>query len=279
MTDPVLCFIAAAVIAAWGYRQKFLSLGGAVAAFVIGGCVWYGGRWGLAVPLVFFFVTSSLMTKWSMRKRQIWTSIANEIKSESRGFSFNHKYLAGRHTRRNIRQVAANGAVAAGCALIGGITGDPRWLCAGLCALAAMTGDTWSSEIGRALAERPFDLRTRRRIEAGISGAVSLPGTIAGMAGALCTALTGVFLLPKVGLSTGLSLAVIAGIGIIGVWFDSLLGATIQIRFTCESCGKSTDSPTHCGWPCLRTAGWPGINNDVVNLLTTIFAAGIFLWT
>lgn len=263
MTATILGFIAAALIAAWGYRHGFLTPGGAVAACIIGGCVWYGGRWGLAVPLVFFFVASSLITRWSARRGG---SAAADRQQERRV------------VQRNIRQVTANGAVAAACALIGGITGESRWLSAGLCSLAAMTGDTWSSEIGRVLAARPFDLRSGRRVEAGISGAVSWPGTVAGLLGTICTAGVGVFLLPSAGVSLVSSLVVIAGIGFAAVWFDSLLGATAQLRYVCDSCKRMTDARYHCGHPARRTAGIPGFGNNMVNFLTTIFAAAIFLF-
>ncbi len=179
---------------------------------------------------------------------------------------------------RDLRQVGANGAVAAVCAVIAGVSGDGRWLYAALCALAAMTGDTWSSEIGRALVARPFDLRTLRRVDAGISGAVSLVGTTAGLAGAVCTALVGVLLLPGIDISLGRALVILTLWAFAAGWVDSILGATVQMRYRCNTCGKFTDLNRHCGEPARRIAGVPGIDNNAVNMLTTIFAAGIFLF-
>ena len=60
-----------------------------------------------------------------------------------------------------------------------------------LAALAAANADTWGTEIGSALRGQPYDLRTETtRTARGTSGAVSLGGTVAALAGA---ALIGVF--------------------------------------------------------------------------------------
>ena len=116
-----------------------------------------------------------------------------------------------------------------------------------LAALAEAAADTVSSEIGQVQGGRPFMLTTFRRVDSGTDGAISLAGTIAGTAAAAAVAATGAWALHG---STQMFLLSWAG-GVFGLFFDSLLGAT------------------------LERAGW--LNNDAVNFLSTASAAGFSL--
>ena len=116
-----------------------------------------------------------------------------------------------------------------------------------LAALAEATSDTVSSEIGQAFGGTPFMLTTFRTVPPGTDGAISLYGTLAGIAAAAIIAAAGV---PALGMSpTACAVAFAAGVA--GLFFDSLLGATIERH------------------------GW--INNDLVNFTSTGFAAAVAL--
>ncbi len=90
-------------------------------------------------------------------------------------------------------------------------------------------------------------LLTLQPAEPGTDGAVSPLGTLAGVLGALLVALAArpVLGLPWAYLWLG------AGCGVAGMFFDSLLGQLAERR------------------------GW--LNNDAVNFLSTVFAAGLAL--
>jgi uncharacterized membrane protein len=65
--------------------------------------------------------------------------------------------------------------------------------------------------------------------------------------------------------------------------FDSLLGATVQAQFYCHSCRKGTEQRTHrCGTKTIRSSGLDFVDNDVVNMLSSVFggvaAAVLFLY-
>lgn len=112
-----------------------------------------------------------------------------------------------------------------------------------LAALVEATADTVSSEIGQAFGGRPFLLTTLRRVEPGMDGAISLLGTSAGIVAGAIVALSGA---PAMGMSYAeCGVALVAGIA--GLFFDSLLGATVERK------------------------GWLG--NDLVNFASTAFAA------
>jgi uncharacterized protein (TIGR00297 family) len=121
-------------------------------------------------------------------------------------------------------------------ALIGTVT---------LAALAEATADTVSSEIGQAFGGQPVMLTTMRRVDAGVDGAVSLLGTAAGVAAGAVVVLAGQWALRLTPKDAAVALAG----GVAGLFFDSLLGATVERK------------------------GWLG--NDLVNFASTLFAAGV----
>jgi uncharacterized protein (TIGR00297 family) len=112
-----------------------------------------------------------------------------------------------------------------------------------LAALAEATADTVSSEIGQAFGGAPVMLVGFRRVDVGTDGAVTLLGSGAGVVAGVLVAAVGAWAL-RLSVTDG----AIAGIaGVCGLFFDSLLGATVERR------------------------GWLG--NDLVNFSSTVFAA------
>ena len=151
---------------------------------------------------------------------------------------------------RNAAQVAANlgvASLAAACSLTHPLPG--AWYAVmAVAALAEATADTLSSELGEVLGGPPVLLTTFRRVEPGTDGAISLTGTVAGIGGAMLVVVVAGFTMR---LDFGdARCALLGAIG--GLFVDSLLGATIERR------------------------GW--LNNDAVNFLSTLAAAGIAIW-
>jgi uncharacterized protein (TIGR00297 family) len=118
------------------------------------------------------------------------------------------------------------------------------WLLALAGTLAEAAADTVSGEVGQALEPRAYLVTNFHPVEPGTNGGISLSGTMAGCLTALVVAgicaATYVIPLPWI--------LVAAAAGVLGMMFDSLLGATAER---------------------------PGaLNNDGVNLLSTLLAAG-----
>jgi uncharacterized protein (TIGR00297 family) len=91
-------------------------------------------------------------------------------------------------------------------------------------AVAAALADTLSSEIG-GLYDDPRLVTSMDVVEPGQDGAVTWQGTAAGVVGALVIAAIGGGLVATIGLP---GVAIVTAAGVIGMFVDSLLGATIE---------------------------------------------------
>ena len=116
-----------------------------------------------------------------------------------------------------------------------------------LAALAEAAADTVSSEVGQVVGGTPVLVVTLRRVKPGTDGGITLVGSLAGVWAAGVVAGVG-----ALALNGGLEMLAIAwAAGVFGLFFDSLLGATLEER------------------------GW--LNNDAVNFLSTASAAAFAL--
>ena len=235
-------------LGAAGAALGWLTAGGAIAAMLVGGAVFWGSGLAGGGQLALFFVSGSALT-YAGRRRE-----GTAQGSRRRG--------------RVWRQVVANGAWAGIGALI--VPADPAigWpLLTG--ALAAAQVDTWGTEIGRYSPTLPRLITSGRSVPAGTSGGVTLLGTAACALGA--ASMGGLARL--LGAPPGAAAAAVAG-GLLGAIGDSVLGATLQARYRCPACGCDTERARHrCGTPAVHTAGLRWIDNDAVNLVATTIGA------
>lgn len=261
--QAIVALAAAGAVSAAAYRARALTFDGAVAATGVGALVFWAGGMRWAALLLLFFVSGSALTRRRHRRRG--------DPDETSG--------------RDARQVLANGAVpalAAAGALVqrltagpgAGVYGSPPgwpWEAVLAGSLAAMTADTWATEVGLLSGARPVLLVGWRPAEPGQSGAVSGPGTLAGFAGAVFIALAS--------WAWGAGPAAAAGAaagGVAGLLADSLMGAALQGRWRCGGCGRAVEVPARhrrrCPGPLLYQGGRRWLDNDAVNLLAS--AAG-----
>ena len=73
------------------------------------------------------------------------------------------------------------------------------------------------------------------------------------------------------------------GGGVAGSAFDSLLGATVQAIYWCDTCAKETERQVHrCGARTRQVRGWRWLGNDLVNFFASavgaLVAVGIGWW-
>lgn len=172
---------------------------------------------------------------------------------------------------RDAWQVAANGGVATLCAIAAGAIAPAApalfWGYAG--AYAAATADTWSTEIGSAFGGTPRSLIGFAPIATGLSGGVTLLGSVAMVAGAAWIGCVWSLLLHR---PDAFWIVTIAGVA--GALADSLLGATLQSMRYCNLCKRATELAMHvCGNEAEPLRGAPWMTNDAVNAIATLVGA------
>lgn len=233
---------AACAVAVVAWRIGALTGDGAAAAAAVGSIVFGAGGLPAALLLVLFFVSASALSALPSGRE--------------RG-------------RRRAGQVLANGGVAALALLL---PLDSLGNLAFLGAIATATADTWATEIGERYGGRPRSILGFQPVEAGTSGALSLPGTLTSVVGAALVAVAGAALMAPADDRT--VLPVLAG-GLAGTLVDSLLGAGLQARYRCHACGRTVEAPWHssCSSEAARVSGIPALQNDGVNGLATLAGA------
>ncbi|WP_240035224.1 DUF92 domain-containing protein [Neobacillus notoginsengisoli] len=244
-------------MASWaGWKLKSLTKSGALAAVATGFATLAGaGPKGL-VLLGAFFATSSLWSKFK------------EVKKAS----IEEKLAKG--SRRDWRQVAANGGPGALCSLLFLVTSDPIWIICFASAIASANSDTWASEIGSLSRREPVSILSLKRAERGTSGAVSSLGTLAAIFGSALISILAVFLY-KLSPAYGM---IIFLFGFIGNVLDTVMGAFFQALYRCKECGLETEKAVHCGERTIKIKGNAVLDNDMVNFLSGLMAAwGTFI--
>ncbi|MCU0224547.1 MAG: TIGR00297 family protein [Acidobacteria bacterium] len=190
------------------YALKTVDLSGVAHGVLLGSTIWLclGGP-GFAILLA-FFVLGSAATKVGYRTK------AKEGTAQEKG------------GRRGAAHAWANtGAPALFAALaFGAAQGNGLFRLAFVAALATAVSDTLGSEIGQAFGRRTFLITTFRPVPRGTDGAVSLEGTLAGIAGSLLLGLLGWGL----GLIDGAGVAIVVAAAFVGTTLESYLGAVLE---------------------------------------------------
>lgn len=248
-------FLLSAAIAALAYWRGSLSGSGAIGALIVGTLTFGLGGWQWGVLLALFFVSSTLLSHYK----------EEEKKTAAEKFSKGH--------RRDAGQVIANGGLGAGIALVhafvpGRLAPSAFWFIMFLGVMATVTADTWATELGTLSKKPPRLIISGRVVPVGTSGGISPFGTFVSFLGGLV-----------IGLAAGLMyresfwVLVSAGAvgGLAGSLIDSLLGATIQRIYYSDTRQKETEKRFEDdGTPNRPIRGWAWMNNDMVNLFSSI---------
>jgi uncharacterized protein (TIGR00297 family) len=245
----------AAVVALTSYRVKFLTLSGSIATFILAGLIFGLGGIKWSVPIMTFFVLSSILSKLRKKKNE-----EVELYFEKSGV-------------RDYLQVIANGGLGGVLVIINTFWPDPLYFLIYLSILSAVCADTWATEIGTWKRAATYNVLNFKPVEQGISGGISVRGTVGGMFGSFVIALSGIVWIDQN--YFGYILLIICT-GLIGSIFDSILGATIQAQNKCVVCNKVTEKEFHCGSEAHHHHGIEWINNDMVNFFSGISGA-VFL--
>ena len=240
------------------YHAHFLNASGSAATFLLAVVVFGIGGWKFGVPILTFFVLSSLLSKVGKeRKKQLQQTFQKS-------------------SRRDIGQVIANGGIAGILVLVWNFHRIELIYYMYLGALAAVTADTWGTEIGFFAKKMPRLILNFKPVAKGTSGGLTVLGTSAGMLGAAIIGVSGWCIDPA--FNQWSFLLIISLTGLLASLVDSFLGATIQAQFKCPQCKKITEKTSHCdGAITQHHSGWRWIDNDAVNIICAFFGV-VFVW-
>lgn len=196
-------------VAGLGLAARTVTIAGAVAGLVIGALIILGTGFPGWALLIATFLAAAVTTRIG-HARKARAGIA-----EDRG------------GRRGAGNAIANTGIAAWAALVASGSIDPSAAhLAVVAALATAGSDTVASEVGKSIGRTTWMVTSFARVPPGTTGAISLEGTLAGVASAVLLAWIGAWmgLIPLVAVLTVAFAATTAS------FLEGVIGATVEAR-------------------------------------------------
>lgn len=249
-------------VAGIAYWKRSLTGSGAIAAILVGTNIYALGSIPWYGLLIVFFTSSSLLSHLKKKKK---------AQVEENRFA--------KTGRRDAMQVVANGGLGVVVVWFAALSADPIPSFAFYTGvMATVTADTWGTEMGVLSHGNPRHILTGKRVEKGTSGGLSFGGTVGTALGALCIgffAAVFLWILEQEWEPKWIYIGLISGF--LGALLDSFLGATVQRMFCCSVCGVETEKQTHCQRQAEKIRGLGWVNNDMVNLVSSV-GGGFIAW-
>jgi uncharacterized protein (TIGR00297 family) len=245
------------IIAGAAYWKGSLSLSGLAAAVLLGTSMFALGNLAWFGTLIAFFVSSTLLSKLKHQRKSAAES----------------GYAKG--GRRDAGQVAANGALGLLLCIGNAVWPDPAWWIVFVGVMATVNADTWATEIGGMSVSTPCSIINGKRVPAGTSGGVTGLGLLASLLGGAFIGLVSGWFSQMIELEYEVwsfaALIVLGAVsGLIGSLADSWLGATFQVMYRCNVCGKTIEKQLHCDQKAAQISGMSWMTNDMVNAVSSL---------
>lgn len=243
---------AAALVFLIVFLSRAIEYYGALLSMLMVFCFYYfGGGRGLGFLLGSYFAIFfiSIAAKAIRRKR------GQEKASERRGFL----------------QILINGGLGTALILLYGLTGEKIFFTVSMISIGGCFIDSVSSDVGTLSRKKPYDIFRRCHVEAGLSGGMSLLGTLAALAFSL---LCGIYIAWAAELEWPHSLLT-CGLVFLQSILDSALGSLVQVKYRCGVCGSATEKKRHCGTETEHLSGVKCINNNAVNLISSVIVTAL----
>ncbi len=211
MSDHNLILIAlvlSSTVAFIAFLLNWITLDAIKSIIILGTIVLGFSGWYTALAVILFFVSGSLLARRNMAYR------------ESKVFTFVPVYRD--YGRRDGYQVWANGFWLAIFCMAWFLTGIPGFYIAAFTVIAAAAADTWATEVGTHKPGNTFNILTRKPVDPGEDGGISLKGSLAAVAAAASVSL---MLVLSDEIIPGNAIFLVFLFGFLSCFIDSLLGA------------------------------------------------------
>ena len=214
------------------YYKQSLAKSGVVAALAVGTAIYFFAGWYAFLLLMIFFVSSSLIGLFDQAKEP---------------------------AKRNATQVLANALIASIMALLYFSFNHEVYLALLIASIGVSASDTWSSEIGKRSKNDPYHVFKFKRMDKGLSGAISMKGLLASFFAAILY-----MALARFVLESNLYVLMVFVFSFLGSIIDSMLGV-IQVKYKDLKTNKLTEKNTN---HTVYYSGFVWLNNNLVNFLS-----------
>lgn len=235
-----IVFLCMLVIMGMVYYKKWLSMAGTTAAVLLGSMIIFAVGPIYLIPISIFFIVGSLTSKLHPKSKDA--------------------------SGRNAIQVFANGLIAVISFLVYAMTKNEVYIIASFASVAVSFADTISSDIGIYFKHKTYDIISMRPVKVGLSGGISLVGTLAGMVASF----TYSFVVGQIFHLSYFEIIMIAIAGTVGMMIDSILGSLWQAKYRQND--DITEEKTSAN---LLIKGYSWLNNDGVNLLANMVVVAV----
>ena len=175
--------------------------------------------------------------------------------------------------KRKVIQIISNVGIGVLSLIIYKFTSNDLYLLIYASVMAESLADTLASDIGVLSKSEPINILTFKKGERGLSGNISFLGLTSALIGSLL-----IGTIYYIGMDKSItSFIIIILSGFLGSLIDSILGASIQVKYKCTKCKKITERKEHCGKKTNYYKGIKWIDNNLVNLLSNAIVFIILL--
>ena len=230
-------------------KLKILDFIGTISSIFMGNLIYLVTGIGGFILVVEFFIVGFICTRFRFKQKR-----RKGIAQEKGGI-------------RSWENVIANGFAFSLFGTLYYLTSNELFLIGFITSIAIATGDTLATEIGLLSSKKPRLITNFKEVETGKSGGITVLGTIASILGIMIIILSS----SVNGFSFNTNILMISIIGaIFGTFIDSIIGATIQAQYFCDKCNKFTELSIHHEQQNKLIKGFSFIDNNIVNLLSTL---------
>ena len=245
----IFALLFASTVSIISYYFKLLTKSGAVSAFIIGSLIFSLGQFKWGIPLVTFFMFSSLLSRSGENHKKKFETIFYKS------------------TQRDYGQVIANGGLGAILVISNLFIKNELPYLIYIGSISAVCADTCATEIGTMRNTDTYNILNFKKTKQGTSGGVSLAGSSGALLGAIIVAASALFWI-HLNIIYYFCLIVFAGLS--ASFIDSILGAAFQSQNKCLVCGQITEKKVHCEKLTKHYKGLKFLNNDVINFLAAL---------